>query len=239
MKGNLRAWCLSREVETEFVDPPSVPVWDSVGPSPPLCSFTTGAGTPRGTCGCTGKLVDPSNFGGAWRFGESPQSPSSNRSRAGAGSRSSRNAGLSSSLGASRPLGRCAQLVRSGVLLPVAKGPSGSALRCTPWVAEPLRSKVQRWPRSKGRESWRSSFGCAERRVRSSSGRRRSGAPSRPRAAGSVPCRVGQSWWPLPTGDGGDLSRPVPGFRLVSSRSAGSPGEGGTVVPRKMVSPRV
>jgi hypothetical protein len=36
---------------------------------------------------------------------------------------------------------------------------------------------------------------------RSSSGCRNSGAPSRPRAACSVPCRAGQSWWPLLTGD--------------------------------------
>jgi hypothetical protein len=65
------------------------------------------------------------------------------------------------------------------------------------------------------------------------------GAPSWPRAACSVPYKAGQSWWPLLTGDGGDLSRPVPGVRLVPSRPAVSFGEGGTMVPRKMVPPRV
>jgi hypothetical protein len=74
---------------------------------------------------------------------------------------------------------------------------------------------------------------------RSSSGCRDSRAPSRPRAAGSVPCKAGQSWWPLLTGDGGDLSRPIPGVRLVPSRPAVSFGGGGTVAPRKMVPPRV
>jgi hypothetical protein len=114
-----------------LANPPSVPIWDSVGLSPLLCSFVIGAGTPWGTCECTEKLVDPSNFGGAWRFEESPQSPSSNRRRAGAGSRSSRNAALFSFLGAFRPLGRGA--------------PSWSArASCCPWprVSPGVRSGV-------------------------------------------------------------------------------------------------
>jgi hypothetical protein len=64
------------------------------------------------------------------------------------------------------------------------------------------------------------------------------GAPSAARK-GEFPCKAGQSWWPLLTGNGGDLSRPVPGVRLVPSRPAVSFGEGGTVAPRKMVPPRV
>jgi hypothetical protein len=76
-------------------------------------------------------------------------------------------------------------------------------------------------------------------KFRSSSGCRNSGVPSRPRAACSIPCKAGQSWWPLLTGDGGDLSRPVPGVRLVPSRPAALFGEGGTVALRKMVPPRV
>jgi hypothetical protein len=74
---------------------------------------------------------------------------------------------------------------------------------------------------------------------RSSSGCRDSGAPSRPRAACSVPCKTGQSWWPLLTGDGGDLSRPVPGIRLVPFRLAVSFGEDGSVALRILIPPRV
>jgi hypothetical protein len=75
--------------------------------------------------------------------------------------------------------------------------------------------------------------------ARSSSGRRDSEAPIWPPAARSTPRKAGQSWPLLLTGDGGDPSRPGLGDRLIPSRPAGPPGEGGTVVPRRMVSPRV
>jgi hypothetical protein len=75
--------------------------------------------------------------------------------------------------------------------------------------------------------------------VRSSSGRCGSGCLIWPSAARSVPRKADQSWPLLLTGDGGDLSRPIPGDCLNPSRHAGPPGKGGTVVPRRMVPARV
>jgi hypothetical protein len=75
--------------------------------------------------------------------------------------------------------------------------------------------------------------------VRSSSGRRGSGGLIWPSAARSAPHKANQSWPLLLTGDGGDLSRPIPGHCLNPSRHAGAFGEGGIVVPRRMVPARV
>jgi hypothetical protein len=222
-----------------LADSPSALVRDSVGPSRLLRCRTICAGTTDGICRCIREPFKPSALGGVWCPKESFQSSPPIRKRAGGVSRSSCSAALSS----------------SGVISPSWHGPRRGFRRTSGRLRSMLLPKVRcgvpiglpshfgrsfnAGPSARTVNAGGAPSTARNGEVRSSSGCRGSGGLIWPSAARSAPRKADQSWPLLLTGDRGDLSRPIPGDCLNLSRHAGPPGEGGTVVPRRMVPARV
>jgi hypothetical protein len=222
-----------------LADSPSALVRDSVGPSRLLWCRAICAGATDGNCRCIGEPSKPSALGGVWCPKVSFQLSPSIRKRAGRASRSSHSAGLSSSSvfrpswrGLRRGSRRASRRSRS-MLSP--------KVRCSVPLGLPSHSRPSSnaGPSARNVNDGGTPSAAQNGEVRSSSGRRGSGGPIWPCAAPSASRKADQSWPLLLTGNGGDLSRPVPGDCLIPSCPAGPPGKGGTMVPRRMVPARV
>jgi hypothetical protein len=151
-------------------------------------------GGPWGSCGCAGKSDSPSSFAGACPFGEPPHSSFSKRRRAGAGSRFSRKAGLFSSPGAFRTPGRNAPIWPARAsCVPCPKFSPGVRCGVPLGLLSHSGRRFNVGPVARAVNPGGAPSAARKGEFRSSSGCRASGAPSRPRAACSVPYKTGQS----------------------------------------------